>query len=44
MLSVTKSIGVAARADDLPTPDRVIRAADEALYRAKHGGRNRLSR
>ena len=42
--SVTISIGVAQRSDKLVTPDAVIRAADKALYRAKHGGRNQVSR
>ena len=43
-LSVTVSIGVADHADPLTTATMVLRAADEALYRAKHAGRNRLSR
>lgn len=46
-LSVTVSIGVAAAAgkrDQLETPDMVLKAADEALYRAKGAGRNRVSR
>jgi len=42
-LSVTVSIGVAERAGELSTPPAVIRAADQALYRAKQGGRNRVS-
>ena len=42
-LSVTVSIGVAQRTELLDTPDLVIRAADEALYRAKGAGRNRVS-
>ena len=42
-LSVTVSIGVAERNRRLHTPAMVLRAADEALYRAKNAGRNRLS-
>ncbi len=43
-LSVTVSIGVAQPGDSLRTPAQVMKAADEALYRAKQAGRNRLSR
>jgi diguanylate cyclase (GGDEF)-like protein len=43
-LSVTISIGAAERDDTLIKPALVIRAADEALYRAKRAGRNRLMR
>ncbi|MGB7543537.1 MAG: GGDEF domain-containing protein [Burkholderiales bacterium] len=43
-LSVTVSIGAAERSDRDPVPALVIRSADEALYRAKRAGRNRLSR
>jgi len=43
-LSVTVSIGAADRNDTLIGPSLVIRAADEALYRAKHAGRNRVMR
>jgi len=39
---VTVSIGVAGSAK-LARPEMVIRAADEALYRAKQAGRNRVS-
>jgi PleD family two-component response regulator len=42
-LSVTISIGIAERGGELRTPAEVLRAADDALYRAKEGGRNRLS-
>ncbi len=42
-LSVTISIGVAGRNENLPTPAEVLTAADKALYRAKHGGRNKVS-
>jgi len=42
-LSVTVSIGACGPGKRLHTPIQVIRAADEALYRAKQGGRNRLS-
>jgi diguanylate cyclase (GGDEF)-like protein len=42
-LSVTVSIGAAERNESHPAPADVIRAADEALYRAKDKGRNRVS-
>lgn len=42
-VSVTISIGVAERSDKQPTADNVIKAADQALYRAKKAGRNRVS-
>ena len=43
LLSVTVSIGVAERAGPEMKPVAAIKAADEALYRAKQGGRNRVS-
>ena len=43
-LSVTVSIGVAQPGDALRTPAQVLKAADEALYRAKQAGRNRVSK
>lgn len=42
-VKVTISIGVAERTDKDPDPDTVLKAADKALYRAKDGGRNRVS-
>jgi len=44
VLSVTVSIGVAAPSEKHRAPREVIMAADEALYRAKKAGRNRVSR
>jgi GGDEF domain-containing protein len=43
-VSVTISIGVAERNAAHATPEDVIKAADEALYRAKNKGRNQVSR
>lgn len=39
---MTASIGVAAFAVDALQPADLVRAADQALYRAKSGGRNRV--
>jgi PleD family two-component response regulator len=41
-ISVTASIGVAERNARHLQPAQVIRAADQALYRAKREGRNRI--
>ena len=41
-VTVTVSMGVAERAGRIDTPDAVIQAADQALYRAKEAGRNRV--
>ncbi len=42
-VATTISIGVAELQAGLPTPDHLLQAADEALYRAKHAGRNRVA-
>jgi diguanylate cyclase (GGDEF)-like protein len=44
LLSVTVSIGLAEKSERERTPATVLAAADQALYRAKHAGRNRVSR
>jgi diguanylate cyclase (GGDEF)-like protein len=41
--SITISIGVAESQGPKANPNDVIRAADDALYRAKDGGRNQVS-
>ena len=41
-LRVTVSVGVAARRADESSVEAVVRRADEALYRAKESGRNRV--
>jgi GGDEF domain-containing protein len=43
-LSVTVSIGVADSTGKDPTPEAVLKKADQALYRAKKGGRNRVAK
>ena len=42
-LSITASIGVAQSNEDTSTPQEVVEAADQALYRAKRAGRNRVT-
>ena len=42
-LTVTVSIGAAQRSMRLDEPDKILQAADKALYRAKDEGRNRVA-
>lgn len=42
-LTFTISLGVSAYPDHGKTPDELTRCADQALYQAKHNGRNRVS-
>jgi diguanylate cyclase (GGDEF)-like protein len=41
-LTFTISLGVSAYPDHGKTPDELTRCADQALYKAKHDGRNRV--
>lgn len=43
-LDVTASLGVAARDENSPTLEVLLNRADQAMYTAKHGGRNRVNR
>ena len=43
-VQITISIGVAEPKKQTPTPEKVIKAADKALYKAKRTGRNRVCR
>jgi diguanylate cyclase (GGDEF)-like protein len=42
LLAVTISVGVAVACENTRTVEALVRAADEALYRAKDAGRNRV--
>jgi len=42
-INVTVSLGVAERTAETETPATMLRHADEALYEAKRGGRNRVA-
>lgn len=42
-LKITASIGVATVSTELDTPEKLVAAADEAMYRAKGEGRNRTA-
>ncbi len=41
-LAVTVSVGIAAMEGLADTPDALLKRADDALYQAKEGGRNRV--
>lgn len=43
-VAVTVSIGVAESNEKLSSPEAVLRSADQALYRAKERGKNRVNR
>ena len=43
-IKVTISIGLAGKDNKLKVPEDVLKAADQALYRAKKSGRNRVSK
>jgi len=42
-LSVAMSIGAAIYPNDANTPEMLLKCADEAMYRAKNSGKNRIS-
>lgn len=42
-VSLTISMGIAERSAELTTPEDVIKAADQALYKAKKAGRNQTA-
>ncbi len=42
-VKITVSMGVAEKSDDHANPGDVMKQADQALYRAKNKGRNRIS-
>ena len=41
-VKVTVSIGVAASSKEVAEPEKVLKAADKMLYKAKKAGRNRV--
>ena len=41
-VKVTLSVGIASIPDDTTNMDELMKLADEALYRAKHEGKNRI--
>lgn len=44
IIKVTISLGVSSVNDDTPSPERLLKMADDALYKAKKEGRNRVER
>jgi diguanylate cyclase (GGDEF)-like protein len=42
-VKVTVSIGIASPDKELTDPEKVLKAADKSLYKAKKGGRNRVA-
>ncbi|MEJ2610511.1 MAG: diguanylate cyclase [Candidatus Thiodiazotropha sp.] len=40
--SLTVSIGIATESNDYPSEEQLIKSADNALYRSKNNGRNRI--
>ena len=42
-IPVTLSVGIAERGEAMETPADLVAVADEALYRAKQAGRNRIA-
>jgi diguanylate cyclase (GGDEF)-like protein len=42
-VKVTVSIGIASPDEELTDPEKVLKAADKSLYKAKKGGRNRVA-
>lgn len=42
-IHITASLGAAALNDEIATPEKLLNAADQVLYNAKRGGRNRAN-
>ena len=41
-ITVTASMGIATLTPQVQSPEQLLKQADQALYEAKHGGRNRV--